>query len=714
MKEEFRLEIGGRPLVVETGALAQQANGSVLMRYGDTVVLVTATMSREPREGIDFFPLLVDYEERMYAVGKVPGGWGRREGRPGEAAVLAARMIDRPLRPLFPEGMRNDVQIVATILSVDQDNAPDITAMVGASTALSISDIPFEGPIGGVIVGRVDGQFVINPTLAQQEKSDLYLVVAGTKDAVTMVEAGANEIPEDVILEAIKFGHEEVKRLTAFQEKIVRQVGQPKQEFSLPEPDPEVAKWIRSQGTTRLSEALRNSDKLSREEDVDNVRIALLKEYIEEFGDEAFTEKQRDLERVIADVIKESVRHMIIRDKKRPDGRGLQEIRTINCEVGFLPRAHGSAIFTRGQTQVMTICTLGVKSDEQMLDDLSDEDRKRYIHHYNFPAYSVGEVRPMRGPGRREIGHGALAEKALLPMIPEEEEFPYTIRLVSEVVESNGSTSQASVCGSTLALMDAGVPIKRPVAGIAMGMVKDGDELSILSDIQGMEDALGDMDFKVAGTAEGITALQMDIKIEGVSWEALAEALSEAREGRLFILDKMLRAIDQPREELSPYAPRIFTMEIPVDKIRDVIGPGGKTIRKIIDQTGVSIDIEDDGRVYVASMSQEAGVRAQELIELLVKDVEVGETYLGTVKRIVNFGAFVEVLPGKEGLVHISKLAKGRVGKVEDVVQVGDKVTVKVIEIDRMGRINLARPEALEDDDNSKSGRNHRGRRQRS
>lgn len=714
MKEEFRIEIGGRQLVVETGALAQQANGSVLMRYGDTVVLVTATMSREAREGIDFFPLLVDYEERMYAVGRVPGGWGRREGRPGEAAVLAARMIDRPLRPLFPEGMRNDVQIVATILSVDQDNAPDITAMVGASAALSISDIPFDGPIGGVVVGRVDGNFVVNPTLEQQEKGDFHLVVAGTKDAVTMVEAGANEVPEDVVLEAIKFGHEQVKRLAVFQEEIAEKVGKAKAEFSLAEPDPQMVEWVRNKGTARLEEALRNADKLDREEDVDNVRMALLDEYVREFGEEAFAEVQGALKRVIDALVKALVRHMITHERRRTDGRGLKEIRPISCEVGFLPRAHGAGLFTRGQTQVMTTCTLGVKSDEQMLDDLGDEDRKRYIHHYNFPAYSVGEVRPMRSPGRREIGHGALAERALLPMIPEEEEFPYTIRLVSEVLESNGSTSQASVCGSTLALMDAGVPIKRPVAGIAMGLVKEGDKLCVLSDIQGLEDALGDMDFKVAGTVKGITALQMDIKIEGVIWEVLEQALAQAREGRLFILDKMTQAIKEPRQELSPYAPRIFTMEIPVDKIRDVIGPGGKTIRKIIERTGVSIDIEDDGRVYVASTNQEAGVEAQRLIELLVKDVEVGETYLGTVKRIVDFGAFVEVLPGKEGLVHISKLAKGRVGKVEDVVQVGDVITVKVIEIDRMGRINLARPEALEDDGNTRSGRNNRGRRSRS
>ncbi|NLY30093.1 MAG: polyribonucleotide nucleotidyltransferase [Firmicutes bacterium] len=713
MKQEFQLELGGRTLTVETGALAKQANGSVLMRYGDTVVLVTATMSKEPREGIDFFPLLVDYEERMYAVGKVPGGWGRREGRPGEAAVLAARMIDRPLRPLFPEGMRNDVQIVATILSVDQDNAPDITALIGASTALSISDIPFNGPVGGVIVGRIDGEFVVNPTFEQQLKSDLHLVVAGTKEAVTMVEAGANEVPEEVVLEAIKFGHQYIIALAEFQEEIVKRVGQPKKEFELPAVDAEVEQWVRKRGTDRLQEALRNADKLSREEDVDNVRLTLHAEYMEEFGEEIFAEKQQSLDRVIAALIKEIVRDMIIHEKRRPDGRGLDEIRPITCEVGILPRAHGAAVFTRGQTQVLTTCTLGVKSDEQLLDDLGYEESKRYIHHYNFPSFSVGEVRPIRGPGRREIGHGALAERALLPMIPEEDEFPYTIRLVSEVLESNGSSSMASVCGSTLALMDAGVPITRPVAGIAMGLVVENDNFSILSDIQGMEDALGDMDFKVAGTERGITALQMDIKIQGVIWDVLKQALAQAREGRLYILGKMLEVIERPREELSPYAPRIFTMEIPVDKIRDVIGPGGKTIRKIIDETGVTIDIEDDGRVYVASTDQEAGNRAQKMIELLVKDVEVGETYLGTVKRIVDFGAFVELLPGKEGLLHISKLAKGRVDKVEDVVQVGETVTVKVIEIDRMGRINLARPEALEASED-KRGRNGRGKRSKS
>lgn len=714
MKREFTLEVGGRPLVLETGALAQQANGSVLMRYGDTVVLVTATISNEPREGIDFFPLMVDYEERMYAVGKIPGGWGRREGRPGEMAILSARMIDRPLRPLFPEGLRNDVQIVATILSVDQDNAPDITAMVGASAALSFSDIPFDGPVGGVIVGRVDGEFVINPTLEEQGKSDLSLVVAGTYDAVTMVEAGAQEVPEDVLLDAIMFGHEEVKRIVAFQRDIAKEIGKEKIEVSAQAPKATVVDWLKAKGSEPLRNALKNPDKLSREADVDHVQATLLSDYAEEHGEEAFAEDEKDLNRAMADLIKNLVRDMIIHDKQRPDGRGLSEIRPISTAVGLLPRVHGSAVFTRGQTQVLTACTLGVKSDEQMLDDLGDEDRKRYIHHYNFPPYSVGETRPMRGPGRRDIGHGALAERALLPVIPQEDEFPYTIRLVSEVLESNGSSSQASVCGSTLALMDAGVPIKRPVAGIAMGLVKEGDEFSILADIQGMEDALGDMDFKVAGTAEGVTALQMDIKIEGVTRNILQEALAKAKAGRMFILEKMMETIDAPKPELSPYAPRIFTMEIPVDKIRDVIGPGGKTIRKIIDETGVSIDIEDDGRVYVASTNQEAGIKAQSLISNLVKDVEVGEVYEGSVKRIMDFGAFVEVLPGKEGLVHISKLAKGRVGKVEDVVNVGDTITVKVIEIDRMGRINLATLEALEGNDgrSSRQGQN-RGQRSR-
>ena len=704
MALEFRRELGGRPLVLEFGELAQQANGSVLVRYGETVVLVTVTMSKEPRQGIDFFPLLVDYEERMYAVGRIPGGWGRREGRPSENAILAARMIDRPLRPLFPDGFRNDVQVVVTVLSVDYDNDPTIAGMIGASAALHVSDIPFSGPVAGINVGLVNGEYIINPTLDQQTDSILGLTVAGTKDAVMMVEAGAKEVTEEQALGAIMFAHDYIKELCLLQEEIRSQIGKPKVEVQLFEPEPDMEQWVRDFATERLKLALRSADKQEREQAVDTVREKLNEAYIEAFGEEIYEEKAKDVGVVFDSLMKEEVRRSIIFDKTRPDGRRPDEIRPISSRVGILPRAHGSGLFTRGQTQVLTVCTLGLKSDEQQLDNLTDEESKRYIHHYNFPAYSVGEVRPIRGPGRREIGHGALAERALLPVIPSEEDFPYTIRLVSEVVESNGSTSQASVCGSTLALMDAGVPIKKPVAGIAMGLVMHGEEFTILTDIQGLEDALGDMDFKVAGTRDGITALQMDIKITGVSREILAKALEQARAGRLFILDKMAETITEPRAELSPYAPRIITMEIPVDKIRDVIGPGGKTIRKIIDETGVSIDIEDDGRVYIASTDGTGGPKAREIIERLTKDVEVGASYLGTVKRIMNFGAFVEILPGKEGLIHISQLAHGRVRRVEDVVNVGDEVMVKVIEIDRQGRINLSRKELLPKEEEGPNG----------
>jgi len=695
MARTFQTEVGGRPLIIETGKLAKQANGAVLVRYGDTVVLVTAVMSKEPRQGIDFFPLLVDYEERMYAIGRIPRVWLRREGRPSEGAILAARMIDRPIRPLFPDGFRNDAQVVATVLSVEHDNPPEIAAMIGASAALHISDIPFMGPIGGVKVGRVDGQFVINPTSAQNEESDLDLVVAGTHDAIMMVEAGARELPEEVMLEAIMFGHQEIQRITAFLEEIRAEVGKPKVEVPLYEPDPAVRDWVKERALARLDSAIRSADKQAREQAMADLKAQLLEEFQQEWGEEAFANHAKDVETVYDSLIKEHVRRMIVVEGERPDGRKLDEIRPIWCEVGVLPRTHGSAIFTRGQTQVMSVCTLGLKGDEQMLDDLRDEHRKRYIHHYNFPAYSVGEVRPMRAPGRREIGHGHLAERALLPVIPPEEEFPYTIRVVSETLESNGSTSQASVCGSTLALMDAGVPIRKPVAGVAMGLVKHEDGFAVLTDIQGIEDALGDMDFKVAGTRDGVTALQMDIKITGVTRAILERALAQAREGRLFILDKMLAVLAEPRPDLSPYAPRITTMEIPVDKIRDVIGPGGKMINKIIEQTGVEIDIEDDGRVFIASTDEEACRRAMAMIENLVKDVEVGATYLGTVKRIMNFGAFVEILPGKEGLVHISELAPYRVSKVEDVVNIGDEVLVRVTEIDKLGRINLSRKDAL-------------------
>ena len=694
MAHIFETEMGGRRLVLETGHLAEQANAAVLVRYGDTVVLVTATM-QDPREGIDFFPLLVDFEERMYAIGRIPGGFFKREGRPGEHATLSARMIDRSLRPLFPEGFRNDVQVVATVMSLDPDNAADIPAMIGASAALTISDIPFNGPVAAVRVGLVDGQFVVNPTVEQGERSQLDLVVAGTKDAVLMVEAGANEVPEDVVLDAIMFGHEQVKPLVELQERMRAEVGREKVAVELYQVDPEVDAWVRARVTAPLIAAVKSPDKQTREEGVNAVKEELKAAYIEAFGEEAYELHKKDIANTFDAVLKEEVRRMIAVEGIRPDGRRHDEIRPISCTVGFLPRVHGSAIFQRGQTQVATTCTLGLKSDEQIIDDLGDEDRKRYIHHYNFPGFSVGETRPMRSPGRREIGHGALAERALLPVIPSEESFPYTIRLVSEVLSSNGSTSQASVCGSTLALMDAGVPIKAPVAGVAMGLVKYEDRIAILTDIQGIEDHLGDMDFKVAGTREGITALQMDIKISGVDRVILERALEQARAGRLYILDKMLETISAPRPHLSRWAPRITTITVPVDKIRDVIGPGGKTIRKIIAETGVQIDVEDDGRIFIASPLEEGTRKAVQMIENLTREVEVGGVYTGRVTRIMNFGAFVEILPGKEGLVHISKLSHERVGKVEDVLNVGDEIEVQVTDIDNLGRINLSRKAVL-------------------
>jgi polyribonucleotide nucleotidyltransferase len=695
------MSLGGRRLSLEVGKVAKQANGSVLVRYGDTVVLVTACMSREPREGIDFFPLIVDYEERLYAVGKIPGGWIKREGRPSEAATISARMIDRPLRPLFPEGFRHDVQVVCTVLSVEQDNDPDITALIGASAALAISDIPFREPVGGVKVGRVNGEFVICPTLAQAEASDLNLTIAGSKGAILMVEAGANEVPEEVILDAISFGHKSVIEIVKLIDELVSRCGKPKREVAFYAPDENVASKVRELATEDVSSALRIADKLTREERLDDIEQQVLQKLMDDDSLEARNSLETDVSTVLKAVAKEQLRKMVTEESVRIDGRKCQEIRQISCEVGLLPRVHGTGLFTRGQTQVLTNATLGAIGDEQMLDGLGDAESKRFMHHYNFPPYSVGETRPIRGPGRREIGHGALAERALTPVIPDEVEFPYTIRLVSEVLESNGSSSQASVCGSTLALMDAGVPIKRPVAGIALGLVKENDKVAILSDIMGIEDALGDMDFKVAGTEKGITALQMDIKIHGITGEIMEKALEQAKDGRMFILGKMLEAISQPREELSPYAPRIITMSIDPDKIRDVIGPGGKVIRHIIDETGVKIDIEDDGRVFIASQDGEAGEKAKKMIEDLTADVEVGRIYTGTVTRTTNFGAFVEILPGKEGLVHISQLAHSRVGKVEDVVEVGDSVTVKVTEIDGMGRINLSRKEALPRDNDS-------------
>lgn len=681
----FEMEVGGRPLVIENGKMAKQANGAVLVRYGDTVVLVAVTASKEPREGVDFFPLTVDYEEKMYAVGKVPGGFIKREGRPSNDAILCARLIDRPIRPLFPKGFRNDIQVIATVLSVEQDNPPDIAAMIGASCALSVSDIPFNGPIAGVRVGRVDGKFVINPTVGQREKSDLNLTIAGSHDAVMMVEAGANELPEDVILESILFGHKEIKRIVEFQRKIIDACGKKKREVRLFQTSPEMEESIRHYAEARLDAAVRDSDKLRRDDHIAAVNADVMGHFLASYPGSA-----KEIAAVLHDVEKDIVRRMITHEKIRPDGRALDEVRPVSCEVGILPRTHGSGLFTRGQTQILTVTTLGSLGDAQIIDGLGVEKSKRYIHQYNFPGYSVGEARPARGPGRREIGHGALAERALLPVIPTEEEFPYMFRLVSEVLESNGSSSMGSVCGSTLSLMNAGVPIRRPVSGVAMGLVKDGDQYTILTDIQGMEDALGDMDFKVAGTAQGITAIQMDIKIAGITREILASALEQAKRGRAFIMEKMLACISEPAPDLSPYAPRVTTMHINVDKIRNVIGPGGKMIKKIVDDTNTQIDIEEDGTILISAVNVEDAKKAVAIIEELVRDVEVGAVYKGKVTRIMAFGAFVEVLPGKEGLCHISQLAKRRVEKVEDVVQIGDTLDVKVTEIDRQGRVNLS------------------------
>ena len=681
----FETELGGRKLVVEQGKMAKQANGAVLVRYGDTVVLVTATASAEPREGVDFFPLTVDYEEKMYAAGKIPGGFIKREGRPSSDAVLRARLIDRPIRPLFPEGFRNDVQIVATVLCVEQDNAPELAAMFGASCALCVSDIPFMGPIAGVCVGCVNGEFVINPTEAQREVSTLNLTVAGSHDAVMMVEAGANELPEETILDAILFGHKEIQRLVEFQTQIQQECGKEKREvklFSVPE---ELEQGIREYATARLDEATRNPDKLDRDAHIADVKADTLEHFLEDYPD-----ADKEIAYVLHKVEKEIVRRMITHEKIRPDGREVEEVRPVSCEVGILPRTHGSGLFTRGQTQILNVTTLGALGDEQIIDGLGPETTKHYIHHYNFPGYSVGEARPMRSPGRREIGHGALAERALVPVIPSIEEFPYTIRLVSEVLESNGSSSMGSVCGSTLSLMNAGVPIKRPVSGVAMGLVKDGDQYTILTDIQGMEDALGDMDFKVAGTEQGVTAIQMDIKIAGITREILHAALQQAKRGRAFILGKMLECISEPAKELSPYAPRVETVKIDVDKIRDVIGTGGKVVRGITEATGVQMDIHEDGNIFITSNDAEGMRRAKEMIEEIVHEIEVGEVYTGKVTRLLKFGAFVELLPGREGLCHISQLAKRRVEKVEDVVQVGDQLQVKVVEIDEKGRVNVS------------------------
>lgn len=692
-KHEYSMDWAGRKLTVELGQLAKQANGAVMVRYGDTAVLSTATASKEPKN-LDFFPLTVNYEERLYAVGKIPGGFIKREGRPSEKAILASRLIDRPIRPLFADGFRNDVQVISIVMSVDQDCSSEMAAMFGSSLALCSSDIPFEGPIAGVVVGRVEGEFVINPTVEQAEKSDIHLTVAGTKDAINMVEAGANEVPEETMLEAIMFGHNEIKRLIEFQEKIVAEVGKEKREITLYEIDKELEAEVRIICEADMVKAIQVQEKHAREDAIKEVKNQVIAKYEEQ---EATDDDLKQVKQILDKIVKGEVRRLITVEKVRPDGRKIDEIRPLSSQVGILPRTHGSGLFTRGQTQALSICTLGAMGDVQILDGLGIEEEKRFMHHYNFPSFSVGETGPIRGPGRREIGHGALGERALEPIIPNEKDFPYTIRVVSEVLESNGSTSQASICASTLAMMDAGVPIKAPVAGIAMGLVKTGEHYTVLSDIQGMEDHLGDMDFKVAGTAKGVTALQMDIKIEGLSREILEEALQQAKVGRMHILDSMLATISEPREELSQFAPKILTMTINPDKIRDVIGPSGKQINKIIEETGVKIDIEQDGTIFIASANQEMNQKAKKIIEDIVREVEVGQMYLGKVKRIEKFGAFVEIFAGKDGLVHISELAEERVGKVEDVVAIGDEILVKVTEIDKQGRVNLSRKVVLKE-----------------
>ena len=691
----FKTAIGGKLLELEIGKVCEMANGQVMVRYGDTVVNVTAVASKEPRPDIDFFPLSCDYEEKMYAAGKIPGGFIKREGRPSEKAILNSRLMDRPLRPLFPKGFFNDVQVVATVMCVDNDAPSEIAAMIGSSVALAISDIPWDGPTGSVLIGMVDGQFVVNPSLAQREQSSMHLVVSGTKEAIMMVEAGANEVPEETILDAIMFAHEEIKKIVEFIEEIVKEVGKPKMELELYKVPEDIEAAVREYAEDKMRAAIQTYDKMERLDNMDAVEAETKEHFAEIYPDNG-----KDIGNVLYAITKEQVRSLILDDEIRPDNRKRTEIRPIWCDTGLLPRTHGSGLFKRGQTQVMSIATLGPLSEAQTIDGITEQTEKRYMHHYNFPPYSVGEARPMRSPGRREIGHGALAERALIPVLPGEEEFPYAIRVVSEVLSSNGSTSQASVCGSCLALMDAGVPIKAPVAGIAMGLIERVEEdgsskMAILSDIQGMEDFLGDMDFKVAGTAKGVTAIQMDIKVHGLSKEVLQNALKQAYEGRMHIMKEMLDELPEPRKELSPYAPRIISMQIEPDQIRTVIGPGGKTINRIIADTGVKIDIDDTGLVYIAAPDMESAQAGIREIELLLKEPEPGEIYEGKVTRVMPFGAFIEILPGKEGLLHISKMAKERVEKVEDVMNVGDVVKVKVTEIDSQNRINLSRKELL-------------------
>ena len=693
-KKVYSLDWAGRPLTIETGQLAKQANGAVLVRYGDTTVLSTATASKNPKP-LDFFPLTVNYEERLYAVGKIPGGFIKREGRPSEKAVLTSRLIDRPIRPLFADGFRNDVQVISLVMSVDQNCSSEMAAMLGSSLALSISDIPFEGPIAGVQIGRINDEFIVNPTPEQLEASELDLVVAGTKDAINMVEAGAKEVAEDIILEAIMFGHEQIIKLIEFQEKIIAEVGKEKMEIKLFELDETLLSEVKGKCESDLISAIQTEEKHAREEAITAVKNEVMEHYTAEEADE---DTLKQVKNILDHLVKEEVRRLITDEKVRPDGRGLDEIRPLSSEVGILPRTHGSGLFTRGQTQALSVCTLGALGEVQIIDGLGLEESKRFMHHYNFPNFSVGETGPIRGPGRREIGHGALGERALEPIIPDEKEFPYTIRLVAEVLESNGSSSQASICASTMAMMDAGIPIKAPVAGIAMGLVKKGDNYSVLSDIQGMEDHLGDMDFKVAGTEKGITALQMDIKIEGLSRQILEESLTQAKIGRMKILEHMIATISTPREELSEFAPKIIMIRINPDKIRDVIGPGGKVINKIIEETNVKIDTEQDGTIYISSPNSEMNEKAKTMIENIVREAKVGEYYLGKVKRIEKFGAFLEIFQGKDGLLHISEIQEERTKAVEDVLKMGDELLVKVIEIDNQGRVNLSRKVVLKEE----------------
>ena len=693
MFKTYSMELAGRTLTIETGKLAELANANVLVRYGETVVMVNVVASKEPREGIDFFPLSVDYEEKMYAAGKIPGGFTRREGKAADKAILVSRAIDRPIRPLFPKDFRNDVVVTATVLSVEIDNSPEVCAMIGTSAALAISDIPFGGPTAAVKVGYVDGEFVINPTLEQRNKTDLDLLVAGTMDKIAMIEAGAKELPDDKMLEAIKAGHVEIKKVCEFISKIKEEIGKPKFEYKSFEVDHDIYEEIETNFYERMYQDVQAQDKETRDANMTKLAEDVKAYFVEKYGEERAEEIKTDIADSLYKLEKKSVRAMILNEHKRPDGRQIDEIRPLSCEVGLLPRVHGSAVFTRGQTQVMSIATLGMKNDEQLLDGLDEEETKRYIHQYNFPGYSVGEAKPVRSPGRREIGHGALAERALVPVIPSEEEFPYTIRVVSEVLSSNGSTSQASICGSTLALMDAGVPIKNPVAGISTGLVTDSenpDNYIMLTDIQGLEDFFGDMDFKVGGTKNGITAIQVDIKVDGLTYKIIEEAFARTKKARQYILDEiMLKQIAEPRAEVSKYAPKIMTMKISVDKIKDVIGTGGKVINKIIEETGVKIDISEEGDVVIYSIDKENAEKAMDKIEKIVRDIEVGEYYDGTVVKIMPFGAFIDLGGGKEGLLHISKISKERVEKVEDVLSVGDRVIVKVLDIDKQGKISL-------------------------